>query len=522
MPLDVHCPMCNHAFPVTEARSAVGVDCPGCAAELTAEFRKRPTPVPGQHPYELFVSPGRPAGAAAPAAGKKPLPLDDDAEEAARGGGGMGVVVLAGVGALVLALGGLVGTGVLLYSNLDTSDSTISNLSSDSGSGSSSKGGTRGGTPVNPRPRPDPVRPGPRPQPTPPEPFQPEPFPPPKKKDTFELRPAAGVRQAISPTPLEASPKTVELPGPAAAVAVGGNGRYVVFHVPSKRQLAVFDVNTGTVRPGPEPADDGKLLLAAGMNRLAVLAPGNVLRVYSLPDLRRLYDATGPQLPHNASQMVMGSATNGPLLATNPFGESVLVEIGEREAKPVEGSNQSIGGGIIAPIRMSASGRLVVRGGFGTKDRTAILTEFGGKWRTVETDLACACPGPDGRTVFGYGAILNERGQPVGARVGGPGNGVWYVPAASGTGNQFVRLAGTRQGNKDVLSVSVHANPRTVERDKSATQLGVLPEMDGLVNSFFANSVALDQHVFLVPEARLLAVLTVSKDKLVLRRVDVR
>ena len=50
MPLDANCPQCKNVFPITEARSAVGVQCPGCDAELTAEFRKRPTTEPGQHP----------------------------------------------------------------------------------------------------------------------------------------------------------------------------------------------------------------------------------------------------------------------------------------------------------------------------------------------------------------------------------------------------------------------------------------------------------------------------------------
>ena len=66
MPLDANCPKCRHVFPITEARSMIGVSCPGCETELTAEFRKRATPEPGQHPYELFVSLGRPAGSPPP------------------------------------------------------------------------------------------------------------------------------------------------------------------------------------------------------------------------------------------------------------------------------------------------------------------------------------------------------------------------------------------------------------------------------------------------------------------------
>ena len=42
--------------------------------------------------------------------------------------------------------------------------------------------------------------------------------------------------------------------------------------------------------------------------------------------------------------MAMGSATNGPLLACNPFGEVVLMDITATAATPVEGSKGNIGG----------------------------------------------------------------------------------------------------------------------------------------------------------------------------------
>ena len=82
MPLDLTCPKCTHLFPVTEARHPVWVQCSRCEADLTAEFKKVQAPLPGQPAYELLVTPGKPAGAAAPAAaGAKPLRLDDDEEE---------------------------------------------------------------------------------------------------------------------------------------------------------------------------------------------------------------------------------------------------------------------------------------------------------------------------------------------------------------------------------------------------------------------------------------------------------
>ena len=52
--------------------------------------------------------------------------------------------------------------------------------------------------------------------------------------------------------------------------------------------------------------------------------------------------------------------------------------------------------------------------------------------------------------------------------------------------------------------------------------IGVLPEMEGLIDWFQGVAVPLDKHLFLIPDAKLLVVLPLTKDKLVLRKVDVR
>jgi hypothetical protein len=230
MPLDANCPKCRHVFPITETRGAVGVSCPGCSTEMTAEFRRRATLEPGKHPYELFVSVGRPAGAAAPGGPKKHRLPDDDEPEVRRGGG-MGIVVLAGVGALVLAVAGLGATGYLLFTNLDTSDSTINKLSSDDEPKRATRDVKTPGNPIIPRatgdvktptnpiiPRPDRPKSTPRPSRTPPsvpgksklvEPrFEKKPG------DTFDLSPVTGTRQEITPPPIDLrNPVSLKLPG---------------------------------------------------------------------------------------------------------------------------------------------------------------------------------------------------------------------------------------------------------------------------------------------------------------------
>ena len=84
MPQDANCPKCKNVFPVTQARHPIGIRCPGCETDLTAEFRKRPAPIePGVSPYELLLKPGKPAGGVAepPPTPKKPRLEDDDEDD---------------------------------------------------------------------------------------------------------------------------------------------------------------------------------------------------------------------------------------------------------------------------------------------------------------------------------------------------------------------------------------------------------------------------------------------------------
>ena len=93
------------------------------------------------------------------------------------------------------------------------------------------------------------------------------------------------------------------------------------------------------------------------------------------------------------------------------------------------------------------------------------------------------------------------------------------MPAVSGT--HFLRLSETKDAGKLAVSIFVHRNHLNPQTEKAVT-LGVLPETDGLVNWFFTNSVPLDQHLFLIPEAKMLVVLSAKKDTLTMRKVDIK
>lgn len=523
MPQDATCPTCTHPFPVTEARQAFTVACPKCDTDMTVEFRKpAAAPEAGQPPYDLLVRKGALPGAVAPPAAPKKKPSDDDDEPTRKGGSALIVLLSGGLG-LLFVVGGLGLTAWFLFAYVDTTATVSNTNNSNTNNSNNNNSNNPNPNPNNPNPNKGNNNPPNKGNNNPnlgpgPGPFVPP--APPKPNDTFELRPVGGSPQAITPPPYDLStPQEIALPGPAAAVSVGGNGRYIVMHIPSQNQLVCFDASKGQVFPGPEATGPGNHLLAAGQNRLAVLAPNNILRVYDLPGLQRRYDASGPPLSHHAASIAMGSATNGPLLACNPFGEVVLMDIGADVAVTVEGSKGNIGGDMTTPVRASANGKLFVRGGFGNGSKSVLATEWARKWKATNSEVCNSYPSPDGRYAFGYGMIVRDSGQIVGSRAGGPGNGVWYVPAVSGA--HFLRLSETKDAGKQAVSISVHGNHLNPQTEKAVT-LGVLPETDGLVNWFFGNSVPLDQHLFLIPEAKMLVVLSAKKDTLTMRKVDIK
>ncbi len=76
---------------------------------------------------------------------------------------------------------------------------------------------------------------------------------------------------AITPT-LAVDGAEVKLPGTADRVCYGGGGRYVIFRIPSVKQIAVLDLSLGKVAKYIPMVEDAALF-AAGMNKLYVYSP---------------------------------------------------------------------------------------------------------------------------------------------------------------------------------------------------------------------------------------------------------
>ncbi|WP_439622267.1 hypothetical protein [Gemmata sp.] len=112
MPLDVTCPRCQRVFPVTEARAAVAIECPRCDAELTAEFR----PASRRAPAAARVRSGYPASQAAYAglATRRKTAATRRRERQIKSGSMFGVM-LASLAVLLVSISGLGATGYYLF-----------------------------------------------------------------------------------------------------------------------------------------------------------------------------------------------------------------------------------------------------------------------------------------------------------------------------------------------------------------------------------------------------------------------
>ena len=266
--------------------------------------------------------------------------------------------------------------------------------------------------------------------------------------------------------------------------------------------------------------------VAAGLNTLAVIYPARrVVQRYSLPDLTR--EAAGT-FPGGVYAAAMGSATNGQLFvaAAPPAGPPEVSLYDLAVMRPVAGSNRAPSGVLIQPavqVRAAANGTLFTAALPGRMGPAVVFAARDGGWSMgPQLRSPLAIPGPAGEVVYGHGEMFGPDGRSLGPTLSRAGQGVWLVPAARGP--SFLKLTekrekiGAKAKNSQVLTVHTDADAQ-----RAVATVGELPELEGLVDwRPTGGPLPLDRHLFYVAEAKLLAVLPSSRDKLILRRVEVQ
>ena len=358
---------------------------------------------------------------------------------------------------------------------------------------------------------PNPVRPSPGPPAPARPPMTPTVIPP------LELPP-------VKPVPITAAeiPRAgteLKLPAEADQVCVGGGGRFLIASLPAVKQIAVVDLSRAKVAK-LLPAASERMLVAAGMNTLFVLYPGtNVVQRWSLTSFEK--EGTGTIAPAAGlvvTNIAMGSASNGPVLIQAMdfprLGERFLFDITTMEPVPGTRKHDSTQGTWPGDtLRASANGKVVTvsrkEGGVCFLAlKGAGWTEHRAPWRDASQPAA---PSADGQTVYGPGDMATPAGQRVGEPV--TGGGVWSVPALHGP---FVLVATQQKGDtKHPLKMAIHA-PRD---NKPLFELPQFAAADALCSS--SGECVAATHVFFAPQAKVVAVLSKAKDRVMLHPVDV-
>jgi hypothetical protein len=337
--------------------------------------------------------------------------------------------------------------------------------------------------------------------------------PPPVVK--FEAPPAdLGIR----PPALDGDKVVVPLPGPAANAAVGGGGRYLVLHLATLNRLAVFDVNEArVVKEIALPA--GKVLFAAGLDKLVVVnCTSHEVRRYSLKTFEVEKTAFLP-LRDSVTEVVMGSASRGPLLVADAQG-AIRSDIMFLDLDTLEPTNIKKTGPAHIHImqdgfvRASADGR--VFGIWLATNGAQTLVLSGEEARSqAHADVGHVTPGLDGQAIFSAKGLWTADFKPLGNN--GPNDGLYCWPACHGPYYLSLRFGDVRtQTGLKPLGLCAH----TAGDNRKVADLSDV-ELMGSANGWDRERFGNDKRVLLVPEAKLILTIPDPCDRLVLRRFDV-
>jgi hypothetical protein len=237
---------------------------------------------------------------------------------------------------------------------------------------------------------------------------------------------------------LESDRVVRQLPGPIRDVAVGGSGRYLIFHLPTLQQLCVFDLNEAKV-VGNVPLPEGWVKFAAGMDKLIVSLPEkNIIQRWNLQTLERELSVYSP-FKGKVLVLAMGCASNGPAvvyageieLGGWPKGQFGLLNIQTMRRMDVRvtsasGGTVDIGRG--AHFRISADGRVLGQENLNDSN-SFVLVGKELKVFSKQTKADHVVPSSDGSFLMTGTGVYTDEWKPVHLRGGDIGR---YIPACQG------------------------------------------------------------------------------------------
>ena len=288
------------------------------------------------------------------------------------------------------------------------------------------------------------------------------------------------------------------LPDLFKEVVVGGGGRYLIFHLPKLKKLAIFDISEARITKYI-PLTEDDVTFAAGLDSVVIgLKKAGKLERWSLTTFER-QKAAYPPFKGEIKTVLLGHGSNGPLVVNGHFLDLVTFR-----PLPIRFPD----GGWEPEARLAVSGDGTVFGRWGMNSVTFIL-DAGEVRRSEEPGMGHTLPGPDGKTVFtakGIAARNLKRGDPDDATYG------YCVPALRG--DYFLSITPSPAG-KPGGGFTVYL--RGLKQP--------IAKLDTIEHGLFLDSVGADTYriwsrVFFIPDAKVIAVLPFGDDRIVLNRFD--
>jgi hypothetical protein len=335
--------------------------------------------------------------------------------------------------------------------------------------------------------------------------------------------PASAV--SIHRAPLKSDLEELLLPGVVSRTCVGAGGRIIFLLIPDLKKLAVFDVEKSKItRYLSVPQEDAHI--AAGIDKLFIASQtSGVLERYDLATFRKEVTAKLP-VDGRIGALLMGSASAGPLFICGVDGMLAVdsISLTEHSLKWLRQNGESSDRSPFSfqndtpQLQISANGRVIVncgRGGLSIFRRQGNHTFMGVEATTNSGRIQNGIPSPDGRVIYGDGQVFSVTGVPTGKRNRDSGGG-WLVPSIENAFYVSLQQLAHRDNSLELgLAIGVQGHDQSVINIKEPVGL------DGLVSYPAGQTSRFDQHIFFVPDANILAVLPLSKDRLFLHRIDI-
>jgi hypothetical protein len=348
-----------------------------------------------------------------------------------------------------------------------------------------------------------------------------------------ELAPALEPKLPVPPAPdpmalraprLATSPLNHAFAVPFDRLVVGGGGRFLLLNLPSKRKIALFDVNEAkTVHHFPVAGDN--VLYAASLEKLVLIFPET--RMVQRWDLRTREREATATLDGNAKifTVLMGSGSYGPLVVCTGAGTHLL-DLQTLKARKVHLSGRghlmdlaaygtvSADGSVLAPFSVAPpSGLQLIHVG---------PAEIKGYYEHIPTG-AQAIPGEDGKFVYtGRGVFTNlGKASCLNTRVGEK-TAHWCVPAVEGDYFLSVAIGAAPGKGPPPRELCVHrggeertlATITDIPLPKNLNPIRGLSERERI-------KIAPYQRLLFIPTAKLIVAVPETNDCLVLHRFDV-